>query len=122
ANNEVHPSAAAFCEAATADVSGAPEVSAVSTPTTFVKSYDVPDLTANVTASFAVSCLAGALTSRLTDPTVLPGLRVDATVPAVPSAWVAKFPLIEAREPATAPAPVGTSRRAPAPSMRSVTV
>src|SRR4051794_40041553 len=101
ANNEVHPLAAAFCEAATADDPGVPEVSAVSTPTNFVMSYDVPDLTEKATASFAVSCVAVALTSRLGALTVLPTSRVEATVPAVPNVWVAKSTLIDAGEPAT---------------------
>src|SRR5689334_15466984 len=84
AKTEVHPSAAAFCDAATAEVSGAPDVNAVSTPTTFVNWYDVPDLAENVTASFAVRFCAVALTSRLVVLTLLSTLSVEATVPAVP--------------------------------------
>src|SRR2546421_1399582 len=121
ANTAAHPSAAAFCEAATADASGLPDVSAVSTPTNFVSSYDVPDFTGNLTASVAVKFCAVALMSVLVALTPLPRLTVDATVPAVPSVSVAKFTSIEAGEPLIAPPPVCTNRRAPAPSITSVT-
>src|SRR3954453_22104421 len=122
ANTADHPLAAAFCEAVTADVFGVPDVSAVSTPTNFVSSYDVPDFTGNLTASDAVRFCAVALTSLLVALTPLPRFIVDATVPAVPSVSVAKFTSIEAGDPFTAPPPVCTNRRAPAPSITSVTV
>src|SRR5665647_2262706 len=122
ANTAAHPSAAAFCEAATADASGLPDVRAVSTPTNFVSSYDVPDFTGNLTASVAVRLAALAPTSLLVALTPLPRLSVAASVPAVPSVSVAKFTFIEACDPLTAPPPVCTNRRAPAPSIRSVTV
>src|SRR5665647_1382861 len=85
ANTAAHPSAAAFCEAATADASGLPDVRAVSTPTNFVNSYDAPDFTGNLTASVAVRLAALAPTSLLVALTPLPRLSVAASVPAVPS-------------------------------------
>src|SRR2546423_14892169 len=117
ANTAAHPSAAAFREAATADDSGVPDVSAVSTPTNFVSSYDVPDFTGNLTASDAVRFCAVALTSLLVALTPLPRFIVDATVPAVPSVSVAEFTSIEAGGPDNATPPVRSNHRRAAASM-----
>src|SRR3954471_2171092 len=121
-NRPFQPCAAAVRDAATADASGVGEVSAVSTPTNFVSSYEPPDCTSNLTLSLVVSLFALLLALVLVGLTPLPGLSVDATVPAVPRVWVVKLTSIEAGDPDTAPPPVCTSRRAPAPSMASVTV
>ena len=117
----LQPLVAAFCDAASADASGACEVRAVSMPTYFVKSYERPDWTEKLSASVAVRLFAVGSNFRLGAPTPLAS-SVDATVPAVPSVWVAKFTSMESAPDFVAFPPVCTSRRAPSPSIVSVTV
>src|SRR3954462_11577602 len=100
-NTPFQPWAAAVRDAATADASGVDEVSAVSTPTNFVSSYDCPDCTLKLTASRAVRLLAFLLALVLVGFTPPPGVSVDPPVPAVPSVWVVKFTSIEVGEPLT---------------------
>src|SRR4051794_610860 len=112
------PPLAADCEAEMADCSGVVDVSAVSTPTNFVNSYDVPLRAAKVTLWLALRFFA--LLVEVLEVGVTAVLSVDATAPALPVAvWNATSTV---GAPLTEPPPVWLIRRAPAPSMRSVTV
>src|SRR3954454_24420381 len=107
-NRPFQPWAAAVRDAATADASGVDEVSAVSTPTNFVSSYEPPDCTSNLTLSLAVSLFAFWLALVLVGVTPPPGVSVDATVPAVPRVWVVKLTSMEAGGAPNTPASVCT--------------
>src|SRR4029450_2622405 len=76
------PCRAASWEAATADVSGAAEVSAVSTPTYLTNSYDWPACAVKVSAWLAVRFLFPTL--RLVESTLTPapGRQGEAAAPA----------------------------------------
>src|SRR3954454_15401555 len=117
-NSCAQPPLAAACDAEIADCSGVEDVSAVSTPTNFVNLYDVPLLAANVTPWLALRFFALLVEELEVGWTAV--LSVEATAPALPVAvWNATSTV---RAPLTAPPPVWVTRRAPAPSMRSVTV
>src|SRR5215213_9363467 len=117
-NSFDQPPLAAACDAAIADCSGVEEVSAVSTPTNFVNSYELPLRASKVSAWLAVRfCAAAVLVADLGCTAVA---RVEATAPALPVAVV--NPTSTVRAPVTVPPPVWLIRRAPAPSMTSVTV
>src|SRR3954469_798052 len=117
-NSWAQPPLAAACDAEIADCSGAEEGSAVSTPTNLVNSYDVPLRAANVTPWLAVRSCALLVDELEVGWTAV--LSVEASAPALPVAvWNATSTV---RAPLTAPPPVWVIRRAPAPSMTSVTV
>src|SRR3954462_4381601 len=81
-NSWAQPPLAAAWDAEIADCSGAEEVSAVSTPTNFVNSYDVPLRASNVIAWLAVRFCAAPVAEADFGGTAV--LNVDATAPAVP--------------------------------------
>src|SRR5215212_7661176 len=117
-NSWAQPPLAAPCDAEIADCSGAEEVSAVSTPTNLVNSYDVPLRASKESAWLAVRFSAVAV--LVADVGCTAVASVEATAPALPVAvWNATSTV---RAPATLPPPVWLIRRAPAPSMTSVTV
>src|SRR5215210_7805351 len=117
-NSLAQPAAAACWEAAIADCSGVGEVSAVSTPTNFVNSYDAPLRASKVSAWLAVRSRALFVAVDAVGGTAV--ASVDATAPAFAVlVWNATSTVFESL---TAPPPVWLMRRAPAPSMTSVTV
>src|SRR3954447_12493237 len=117
-NSWAQPAFAALWDAAIADCSGIDDVSAVSTPTNLVNSYAVPLRAANVIAWFALRFFALFVDEVEVGETAV--LSVDATAPALPVAVLNATSTV--RVPLTAPPPVWLIRRAPAPSMTSVTV
>jgi hypothetical protein len=82
----------------------------------------VPDFTLNVSASLALRLAPLGENARDGLRTALPGLSVDATVPVVPSPCVVKSTPIVSGAFATGPDATAARRRAPAPSIVSVTV
>src|SRR5689334_1325184 len=109
ASSADQPVAAACWEAEIADCSGAGDVSAVSTPTNFVNSYDVHLRASKVNSWLAVrSC---AFRPADTDLGWTAVLTVEATAPSVPVAVRKETSIVD--EFATAPPPVWVSRRAP---------
>jgi hypothetical protein len=118
ASSADQPVAAACWEAEIADCSGDIDVSAVSIPTNFVNSYDVPRRASKVSFRLAVRfCAVVPADTELGWTAVL---KVEATAPSDPVAVRKATSIVD--EPATAPPPVWVIRRAPAPSMTSVTV
>src|SRR3954465_15530630 len=103
ANSADHPFAAAACDAAVAEARGSLVVSAVSTPTYFASSYDLPLCTLKLRASVAVSVCALGLSERETPDAPLGATSVEATVPCVPIPWVANPTATVAGAPETAP-------------------
>src|SRR4029453_3280160 len=114
------PCPAASWEAATADFSGLDEVRAVSTPTYLTNSYDSPERTGTASDWLALRSASPGLRLAEEAATPAPGFNVEATVPAVPVVSVLKVTSTVGGP--LGPPPVWTSLRAPAPSMRSVTV
>src|SRR3954468_24669647 len=117
-NSWAQPPLAAACDAEIADCSGAEEVSAVSTPTNLVNSYDVPLRAANVTPWLAVRSCALLVDELEVGWTAV--LTSGATAPPWPVPVLNATPTV--RAPLTARPPVWVTRRARAPSMTSVTV
>src|SRR3954466_5391187 len=120
ANSGDQPCSAADWAADAAERSAFFDVRAVSTPTNLSNVYDVPASARKVTASRAVR--PAALVDRDVACTAAPGRSVETTAPVVPSVCVANFTSTASELPGTAPAPVGSSRRAPAPSITPTTV
>ncbi len=118
ASTEAQPALAAAWDAEIADCSGAEDVSAVSTPTNFVNSYDVPLRASKVIAWLAVRFCAVPVAEADFGGTAV--LNVDATAPPVPV--VVRKATSTVRAFATAPPPIWVTLRAPAPSITSVTV
>src|SRR5215213_11921641 len=87
-------------------------------PTNFVNSYDVPLRASNESACWAVRFWAVAVLLDAFGATAV--ARVEATAPSLPVAVRNATSTVRAAP--TAPPPVWLIRRAPAPSMTSVTV
>src|SRR5215207_7093217 len=118
ASTAAQPALAAPWDAEIADCSGAGDVSAVSTPTNLVNSYDVPLRASKVSAWLAVRFCAVPVADDDFGGTAV--LKVDATAPWVPV--VVRNATSTVRAPETAPPPVCVTLRAPAPSITSVTI